>query len=266
METMRKMTKRITALVLAVLLFAGMTGGVFAAGSIYPQTGTRIVYRPNSGSAYGTISVGLANGEKSFTMKRSDVKITKGGTGAKLSYFTKNYYISQYSDEYLSGTAWESNSDSYKSCSYRAELQVNHTGTATVKYKIGDESYALKVQVLGYKNPVKSITLTGVKSGKNFSSLTKKNLTMKTLPLKKTVSSAKLKVTSASGWKITQVQIYDIKTGQSRYDTCSDGLRSMTLSCGKLLNTHRYQVWVSFVNTANGATMTTSYLVAGAKS
>lgn len=262
---MRKATKRITALVLAVLLFTGITGSVFAAGSIYPQTGTRLVYRPNTGSKYGQVNIGLAAGTKSFTIKRADVKVSKGTTGAKFSYLRRETSTNKHQGESWSGSEWLTDTSSYKNISYTAGLLVNHSGTATVKYKIGTNSYSLKVQVLDYKNPVKSITLTGVKSGKNFAALTKSSMYLsKSISLPKNVSSAKLAVTAASGWKITELYIYDQTAGVSRYIQCTDGLSSMTLSCGKLLAARRYTVWVDFFNTSNGATMSIAYPITGA--
>lgn len=249
---------------LAVLLFAGMTGSVFAAGSIYPQTGTRIVYRPNSGSDYGQVSIGLASGDKAFSIKRADVKISKGGTGAALTSLSRDIDTYKWTSEYLSGTAWETSSSSSKNCSYTAGVMVNHSGTATVKYKIGTKAYSMKVQVLDYKNPVKSITLTGVKSGKNFAALTKKTMQIsKSISLPKNVSSAKLAVSAASGWKVRELYIYDQTAGVSRYFTCDDGLDSMTLACGKLLASHRYFVWVEMFNASNGATMSIQYPIFG---
>lgn len=267
---MRRITKRIMAIVLAVLLFAGMTTGVMAAGEIYATTGTQIVYRPSS-NGYGNVSIALAESPENFTIKRTSIKITKGKTGAKLAYLDKNQYNRDDEDEYLGwedstgSEQWETYRYHSTNYSYSAGLAVNRAGTATVKYKIDGVAYSTKVKVLNYKNPVSKITLSGVKGGKNFASLTKKDSFIKDMTLKTKVANATLKVAAAKGWKVSNLSIgeYDKKGNivNSRSVYCSDGLGAMQLSCGALLPGHRYHVSASFVNASNGAYMSLGYWI-----
>ena len=265
---MRKTTKRITALVLAVLLFAGITGSVMAADDIWATTDTQLVYRTTK-KGYSNVNINLANSSRDFTIKRTGIKIAKGGTGAKLSWLSKQQtreYVREYLSESSSGSAqWERSKESSKYYYYSAGLMVNHSGTATVKYTVDGEAYTAKVKVLNYKNPVKKITLSGVKGGKNFSSLTKKDMYQKKLSVTSKVSSATLKVTAAKGWKVTNLRIteYDKKGNpiKNRYTSCTDGKSAMQLKCGSLLPGHRYYVNVTFRNTSNGAYLYLGYQI-----
>ena len=75
---------------------------------------------------------------------------------------------------------------------------VKKLGTAAITYTIGDKKYQTKIQVKKYTNPVKSVTITGIKNGKssNLVGLTNKNTNSKKIALKKTVSDPKIQVTA----------------------------------------------------------------------
>ena len=215
---MKRMSKRILALAAVLLLVAAMAAPALAAGDITPVTGTQIVYRSTK-SGVGEVEIELASGTKNFTIKRSDVKVTAGGTGAKLVSFRKNSWSNEslYESDYSASGKWTSDQHGNARCSYSATLRVSAAGTATVSYKIGSKTYKTTIKVLNYVNPVKSITLTGVNGGKTFASLTKSAVyPSKSLTLKSNPKTSALKITPASGWKITEVYFNDETSGVSR--------------------------------------------------
>ncbi len=258
---MNKTMKRVLTLALAMLMLLSLTVTAFADdGEVYPATGTVTVYRTDkSGESYVTVT--LASGSKNFTIKRSSVTVKPGTTGAALVEFNKHRDIVDGEYDYGMGQ-WDKGG--WYDCNYTATLRVSAAGTATVKYKIGTTSYTLKVKVLDYVNPVKTITLTGVNSGKSFAARTNPSTyATKSLALKKTTKNAVLKVTAKSGWKINSVGIQDQTTGAVRIFANYSGVSSATLKWGTLNKAHIYSIELELVNTKNGASMTVSYSVIG---
>ena len=265
---MKKTSKRVISLVLVILLAMSMTASVMAAGKVTPIKGTQTVYLSSKEVYdYNYVSIALASGTKSFTIKPETVKVKAGTAGAKLEEVRKNKWTTTYREEYRVGSSskWKKYTSKSTNCSYYADLYVKKAGTATVKYKIGSKSYSTKLKVLAYKNPVKSITLTGVNGGKSFASLTKnQRYPSRNLQFTSNVSSATLKVVPAKGWKITDVTFYAY--GDSYYYRdlgCSEGLSSATLKCGKMQLGNSYEVSVECMNTSNGAYMYVWYPIYG---
>ena len=261
---MNRTFKRILAITCVVVLVMSMSMSAFAAGTVTPVTGTQTVYIPSSSG--GSVNIGLAYGTKSFTINRSSVKVTAGTTGAKMVGFAKrnNSYSSNYQYNY-SGSEWTTESYSDADYSYDINLQVSAKGTAKVTYKIGSTSYTTSVKVLAYTNPVKSITLNGVYSSKSFASLTKSSIDpSKDLTLSTKTTGARLKVTPASGWKIAYASIHDNSSGMSKsISSWNKGLSSVSLYWGTLYASHNYSIDIEYINTSNGATMSTYYSVFG---
>ena len=258
---MKKWTKRAVSAVMALAVTLTMAFPAFAE-SVSPNTGTKTVYL-SAKSGAEEFEMDLASGTKSFTIKRSNVKVTAGSTGAKLVGFWLMNYTN--SDERMSGSKW--NTSGYKSWSYNATLSASKAGTATVTYKIGSKSYKTKLKVLAYKNPVKTLTMTGVNGGKNMASLFKSGAYYtKALALKAKKANAKLTVKPASGWKIRSAEVYDQKEGTSYgIDNWGQGLSAVTLDCGTLQTDREYAVEIVFLNSSNGATLRCSYNVKGSK-
>ena len=264
---MKKTAKRVVSLVLVMLLVMSMGASVLAAGKVTPIKGTQTVYLSSKSTEYSQwVNIALASGTKNFTIKLDTVKVSKGTAKATLEQISKNRNIWSYQEEYRNGSGkWRKISSKSTNCDYSVGLRVQKTGTATVKYKIGSKSYSIKLKVLSYRNPVKSITVTGINGGKNFASLTKNEryATDQTLP--KDVSSASVKVTPAKGWKVTWVSLDEYGgNGKYRYISCDEGLTTASLSCGKLSASNNYHVGVEFVNVSNGATMYLWYYINGA--
>ena len=264
---MSRVLKRGLAVLMVFALCVAMALPVLAADDdIYPNTGTQVVYKSSkSKESTSSVYVSLASGSKAFTIKRSSVKVTPGSTGADMYYFSKNYSVNENEYDYSTSGDWDVSK--WENYSYEIGLHAKNTGTAKVTYKIGKKSYTTNVKILAYTNPVKSITVTGINSGKSFANLTKNEAyAQKDLKFKSTVKSAKVQVQAAKGWKITSLSVYDSTKGENRsYSRYSEGVNKATLFWGTLNPTNRYSISVSLRNTSNNASLYCSYSVVGSK-
>ncbi len=141
---------------------------------------------------------------------------------------------------------------------------VKKLGTAAITYTIGDKKYQTKIQVKKYTNPVKSVTITGIKNGKssNLVGLTNKNTNSKKIALKKTVSDPKIQVTAKKGWKIMQI-LYKSKT-EDNFKYYEKPVSKATLNIfpkSKLIKPKAggYRITVVYTNTKNKATLSSVY-------
>lgn len=158
-----------------------------------------------------------------------------------------------------------SNSDSYGYANMF--FKVKKAGTTTLSYKIGSTTYSRKLVVKAYTNPVSSITLTNVNSSKTFASKTSSSATAKAT-LKKTTANAKLSIKAKSGWKIQTIQVYygDFSSSTSTstsyyryYGTPKSSVSSLAI--GRLTKGREYTLTVTYVNSSNSGTITTTYTI-----
>ncbi len=266
---MKRTSKQLISLIVVVLLMASFTIPAFAAEStITPTTGTKTVYMTSK--SYGYINFELAYGTKSFSISRGNVKIVSAGTtGIKLQSFQKSNsnYSSTYS--YDNGSAWQSDSYSGASCYYYAGFRFSAPGTAKISYIIGSKTYYITLKVLAYRNPVKSITMTGLNSNKSFHSLTSSsNYASKSLTFNSTVKTSICKMTAASGWRISNITVRDNTAGSERNvirNQSAGGFPGAFVYWGNLLATHSYTISAQLYNTSNNATINVTYPVYGAQ-
>ena len=263
---MRKISRRLTALVFAVVLLMGMTIPAYAAP--WAETETITVYKTTAGKTPSYLWVTLASSDENFKMSRKDVKIVKGRTGAKLVCFEK--YKHTY-DETETDFMYPEESYSYtgKYWNYQIEMEVKGTGTAVVNYKVAGVPYSRQINILPYKNPVKTLSLTGVSGGKNLAKATNKSADVTNLKLSKTVPAAKLKVAAKSGWVIDSVSLWEIihNVGQTQvsYSGYDNAVTAITLPAGALSNTGVYGLRVYFRNISTGVELSTYYNIRGSK-
>ena len=240
---MKTAFRRILSLVMVFILITGIAVPSFAEGTVTPTTGTVTMAYLGNGATFGLT---LAQGTKNFTINRSDITVTKGTAGAKLVGFRKSNQNTQEEWDNNANGSWSKSSTKYYN--YHLSVRVASEGNFKISYKIGDKSYSIKVNVVPYKNPIKSITLTGVNNGKNFASLTKNGPPTKTLKLASKTNDAKLKVTTASGWVVRGVTIEDTKTHEQISRQIMDskgGYSSLTLYCDTLKTGRTYNVMVT---------------------
>lgn len=256
---MKKKFTRIISITLAVALSIALSLPVYAAGTVTPCTGTDTVYMDSNKSGQW-VWILLAYGSKPFTIKRTDVKVTAGSAGARFVSFEKYNDSVSYTDLQDNGK-WTSESEG--DYGYYVALKVSKAGTASVSYKIGSKSYKIKVKILAYQNPAKSVILTGVNGGKSIASLTKNSRTAsKSMALKAKQTGAKLTVKPVSGWKIKSLMISDETDDIEKYvGNYGKGFSSAQISWGTLLVSHKYVISARFRNTSNGATLTCEYSI-----
>ena len=123
------------------------------------------------------------------------------------------------------------------------------------------------MKVLGYKNPAKSVVLTGVNGGKSMAYLTKNNaVASKDMVLKAKKTGAKLTVKPISGWKVQSIYFRDQTNGTTHsVSNYEKGFSAPSIVCGNLVTNHKYSINVTFVNTANKATIDCYYTIKGSK-
>lgn len=84
-------------------------------------------------------------------------------------------------------------------------------GSCSVSYKIGSTTYKTKVTVKKYVNPVRSISITGLKykNKSNLASLTNNMVDTRKIGVLKTIKKPRLKVTAKDGWDVIFIRYQD---------------------------------------------------------
>ncbi len=102
-------------------------------------------------------------------------------------------------------------------CSF-IDFKAKKPGMAKITFKVGSKTYTSTVTVKNYKNPAKTVQISGVNKGKNIASKSKNKNYVDNLKLSKTTKKAKLKVKAASGWELEMVNFYDNTNGKQIVD------------------------------------------------
>ena len=237
-----KTIRRILCVALVAMFLCACALPAFAAS-------TRTFYLGGKGvTRYGYVDLeGLAAGDKVTDVKSSNKKIFK------VAFFNEN------NDETTDFADEEDDQEEETRNSYNAQASIKllKKGKANLTYKVNGKKKSLPIKVLAYKNPVKSFVLSSF-SNKNLKSQFNKTSVAKTKV--KYTHGGYLKVTAASGWKITSAQFVDLKGSQSRgLQTYGAPVSSIQLYIPITDVGRAYEINVSFQNTANGATMDITY-------
>ena len=257
---MKQAWKRILSVAFVLIMVLSLAVPAFADDGAQPRTGKITVMMPGKGQS--TLYVMIASGDSDFTMNRSDVKVSKGSSNAKLVGFEKSIYSSEYSHSYYNDydKTWrDSYNNQYGSFSYYALVNVTKPGTAKITYKLNGSTYTINLKVVNYVNPVKSVKLNGIKGGANFASATASQR-YATFRQNSTIKDAVLKIAAKSGWKLTNITITDLKTGV--FDTAnfgSKGVSSFTFDYGKMTKGHHYSISAMFTNSKTGISNSVYY-------
>lgn len=132
-------------------------------------------------------------------------------------------------------------------------------GTSTVFFKIGSKTCKTKVTVKKYTNPVKSLTISGVNSGKTLKSKFKSSSSASG-KLTTTTRNAKIVLKAADGWKIQDLSLSSSSGVYQSYSSYSSPKSSATLRVGTLKKSS-YYVSATLVNTKTEGTITLSYSI-----
>ena len=258
---MKETMKRVLSFALVLVLVLSLAVTAFAEASYSPTEGD-ITVRMNA-KKNATVWVPLVYSNQNFTINRADVKVLKGTSGAKLTQFEKYSGSSSYAQwNYISSdNSWQESSYGYKDkyCYYYVGLTVQQAGTATIKYKFNGETHTIKVTVEAYKNPVKTMSLTGYKSGKNFAT---RAASYKNIKLTANIKNAKLKVTAAKGWVVRSIGITDVTANTAKgvyFRNATAGTGNLVY--GQMLRSHKYTIMVQFYNESKYISQTVNYTV-----
>lgn len=185
-------------------------------------------------------------GDKVTDIKSSNKKIFK------VHSFDEN------ESEYTEYAQYEDESD-YSGSDYYASIGIEllKKGSAKLTYKVNGKSKSMSVQVLAYKNPVKSFVLTGLGS-KNLKSKFAKSSYAKAKSKK--AKAGLLKVTAASGWKIRSISFYDVKA-KNTHEVYSweNPVSSMQMHVPAMKKGREYYANATFCNTKNNQNISVTY-------
>lgn len=141
-------------------------------------------------------------------------------------------------------------------------------GTSTISFKMDGKRYKTKIIIKKYVNPVKSVSITGIKNGNKteLASLTDGSISSPKIELKKTVKNPKLKITAANGWKLNSIFYFDAayKDQSSKYykkPVAKATVKIFNKIKALKKNTGGYYIQLNFVNTKNKATVSLSYYI-----
>lgn len=267
---MNKIAKKIFGVALAAMMAVTTLSPMAVQAADEPQIeAPKTVYLSSSKGTENAF-IQVFNLKESQMVKKSSVKSSNSKV-AKLNYLDTS--ISKYSGKteyFQSGMEDSSYNNSYNS-NYIG-LELLKAGKSTISFKIGSKSYSTDITVKKYTNPLRSVQISGISSGKNIASKLKKRSDAN-LTLKKSAKNAVIKLKAKSGWKISNVSLARNKKvtygdSYSYYDrvdsynyASSKGASSVSLRVGTLKGKQPYTVEVRMKNTKDGGSMDCYYFI-----
>ncbi|MDO4308660.1 MAG: hypothetical protein Q4C77_17735 [Eubacteriales bacterium] len=249
---MKSIRKRIATLAVALILAMTMIPAAVVEAAIDAPKSVTLYRTDKSSQSYVNIYI------SGLTSKQSVVKSSiKSSNKTVASPYCLSYYTNTSKGSFFNGQAAFSDSSKMTNIS----LMSQKSGTSTISYKIGNKTYKTKVIVKPYTNPIKSISLFGIKNGKttNLAGLMKsKSYTSVKLPATKKKQT--IKVTAASGWKISNINFYNA-TGHTysiSYPPTKPAA-SASLYVGTVTKGKGGTVMLTMVNTSTKGTLNIQY-------
>lgn len=134
----------------------------------------------------------------------------------------------------------------YANYTYSMDMRLMKPGKTKVSFKIGNKKHTVNLTVKKYTNPIKKLTITGVKGGKNIASKFSKNSQCLDLSVTKKANNAVINVTANKNWKVIGVGLLDNKNNESYvYDKRGAvGKTKVKLPVGALKTKGRYDVYI----------------------
>ena len=208
---------------------------------------TQLVYM--NGSDYGWIDIYVGNIPKGQSVKMSSVKVSNKKVLKPTSvslYNSEHHYFQEYDD--------------YYDYSSYINLQALKAGTCKVSYTIGKKSYSTTVTVKKYVNPVKSLVVPGVKSGKNLASAFNKN-SYNEIDLKSNGKKGNIVLKPKSGWRVISLEYRNYSDGIFRSFSWGDsGTTKAVLPLPKALKKNTYcGIAATLRNVKDGGTISILY-------
>ena len=215
---MKKNIKKILSVLMSAALLAGSLAfaPVKAQAEIYaPESETLTYYNTGDYVQFGVSEIPAGTDFDVASVKSSDTSVAT----------VKEVYSAATGQDYGTGHA-------------SIYLTVKKAGKTTVSYKIGKETYKTKITFkkgkssnVNYKNPLASITVSGLNGDKDFASKFDKSSGLyDSLKLSKTQSKAAIKVKAKSGWNVESIDLSTyFKDGSHYIDKYDYGKSSATL-------------------------------------
>lgn len=233
---MKKILKKLSCALLAAAMVCAMTP--LAASAAINYSKTRIVYMPTSGKDLGYDEISISNIPANQNILKSNVKVVSGGSVIALDSFGSSSFKST-TEAFRKGAKPYTHSDHF----YNIGFAVKKPGTGKISFK-----------VLRYVNPLKSVSITGVKG--NLAGKFKRSGHNAFRYANKAQKNAVMKCTAANVWKITGVSFNNNRTHtqySTNYNAPNSGASSSTLRIGNL--SAKQSAYISFTlrNTKNGA-------------
>lgn len=145
-------------------------------------------------------------------------------------------------------------------------LKVSNSGSAKVTYEAGSKSYTKDIVILPYTNPVQSVTVSALNNGKNMASKTKNSSVASNISAKFKSSNQTLKVTAASGWKITYIGYSNTTTGHHAMRVYTNSYpRTADVNIGKITKKTEGIISITLMNTKTGGEIEVDYYFGDAK-
>ena len=237
-----KNTRKLFCTILAVALLILSLMPAYAAVSV--KADSNKIYLDSIGGSYGYgyINIDGINANTKITdIKSSNTKILRPSGLDRWS--------SSYKD--LEGDYNSSNNDA--SISVRGLKK----GKANITFKVDGKSYKQSFEVLNYVNPIKSLQLTGVGSANLKSKFAKDRYV--NAKLSSNSKAGYVNVSAASGWKIRSVEWSDDSNDSRHSFYSSKGVSSVKVIAPAMKKSGIYYIWLTFVNTKNGAEIPITY-------
>ena len=190
---------------------------------------------------------GLNVGDKVTDIKSSNKKIFKVA-----SFEFNNNEEYEYADE-----EYDEEEETYTSLYGYASIKLLKKGSAKLTYKVNGASKSVDIKVLAYKNPVKSLVLTGLGNNNLKSKFAKSSYAK---AKSKNAKAGLMKVSAASGWKITSAHFTEAKTNKN-YGIQPYGkpISSLQFHVPAMKKGKAYYIYVDFTNTSTGASVSINY-------
>ena len=153
---MKKILKKLSCALLAAAMVCAMTP--LAASAAINYSKTRIVYMPTSGKDLGYDEISISNIPAKQNILKSNVKVVSGGSVIALDSFGSSGFKST-TEAFRKGAKPYTHSDHF----YNIGFAVKKPGTGKISFKVGNKTYTSTIKVLRYVNPLKSVSITGVK-------------------------------------------------------------------------------------------------------
>ena len=192
---MKKILKKLSCALLAAAMVCAMTP--LAASAAINYSKTRIVYMPTSGKDLGYDEISISNIPAKQNILKSNVKVVSGGSVIALDSFGSSSFKST-TEAFRKGAKPYTHSDHF----YNIGFAVKKPGTGKISFKVGNKTYTSTIKVLRYVNPLKSVSITGVKG--NLAGKFKSSGHNAFRYANKAQKNAVMKCTAANGWKITE--------------------------------------------------------------